>query len=342
MAEAKAATYESIMKELRDGKYRPIYFLMGDEAYYIDKIAEYIAENALKPEERDFNQTVMYGADVTAAQIADAARRYPMMAERQVVIVKEAQNIKQTDALEKYVKQPMMSTVLVICHKNGKIDGRKKEYVKALAQHGVVFESVKLRDRELPAFIEDYMRGKNVAIDRKSTMMMADFVGADLSRLTGELDKLVLSLPENDRKVTPEAVEEQIGVSKEFNVYELRDAIVNKDVFKANQIINYFDKNPKSGGLYSVLPILYNYFQTLMIAYYAPNRNSQEALAEWLEFGKPWQAKAFMTGMRNYSGIKVLQIISKIREIDAKSKGLDNPNTPSEELMRELIFYILH
>ena len=127
MAEAKAATYESIMKELRDGKYRPIYFLMGDEAYYIDKIAEYIAENALKPEERDFNQTVMYGADVTAAQIADAARRYPMMAERQVVIVKEAQNIKQTDALEKYVKQPMMSTVLVICHKNGKIDGRKKE-----------------------------------------------------------------------------------------------------------------------------------------------------------------------------------------------------------------------
>ena len=212
----------------------------------------------------------MYGADVTAAQIADAARRYPMMAERQVVIVKEAQNIKQTDALEKYVKQPMMSTVLVICHKNGKIDGRKKEYVKALAQHGVVFESVKLRDRELPAFIEDYMRGKNVAIDRKSTMLMADFVGADLSRLTGELDKLVLSLPENDRKVTPEAVEEQIGVSKEFNVYELRDAIVNKDVFKANQIINYFDKNPKSGGLYSVLPILYNYFQTLMIAYYAP------------------------------------------------------------------------
>ena len=330
------------MKELTDGIYRPIYFLMGEESYYIDRIADYIAENALKPEERDFNQTVMFGADVNGAQIADAARRYPMMAERQVVIVKEAQNLKQTDALEKYCKQPMPSTILVICHKNGKIDGRKREFIKAIEQHGVLFESKKLRDRDLPAFIEDYMKQKQVTIDPKSTMLMVESVGADLSRLASELDKLIIALPENDRRVTPKVVEQQIGVSKDFNVYELSDAVVNKNVYKANQIINYFDKNPKAGGLFSALPLLFSFFQNLMIAYYAPNRNSQEAVAEWLELQKVWQAKNYMTGMRNFTGTKVMQIISKIREIDAKSKGLDNPNTSPEELLKELIFYILH
>lgn len=330
------------MKELTDGSYRPIYFLMGEESYYIDRIADYIAENALKPEERDFNQTVMFGADVNGAQIADAARRYPMMAERQVVIVKEAQNLKQTDALEKYCKQPMPSTILVICHKNGKIDGRKREFIKAIEQHGVLFESKKLRDRDLPAFIEDYMKQKQVTIDPKSTMLMVESVGADLSRLASELDKLIIALPENDRRVTPKVVEQQIGVSKDFNVYELSDAVVNKNVYKANQIINYFDKNPKAGGLFSALPLLFSFFQNLMIAYYAPNRNSQEAVAEWLELQKVWQAKNYMTGMRNFTGTKVMQIISKIREIDAKSKGLDNPNTSPEELLKELIFYILH
>ena len=153
MAETKNVSYEGIMKELMAGQYRPVYYLMGEEPYYIDKICDYIAEHALQPEERDFNQTILFGSDVNASQIADAARRYPMMAERQVVIVKEAQNIKNTDALEKYVKQPLTSTVLVICHKNGKIDGRKREYVKAIQQAGIIFESVKVKERDLPAFI---------------------------------------------------------------------------------------------------------------------------------------------------------------------------------------------
>jgi DNA polymerase-3 subunit delta len=172
--------------------------------------------------------------------------------------------------------------------------------------------------------------------------MIADNIGSDLSRLTGELDKVILALPEDNKKVTPQVVEDQIGVSKEFNGYELRDAIVNRNVFKANQIIKYFDENPKSGGLYSFLPLLFNYFQNLMIAYYAPGNQSQERVAEFLEIKQAWAAKEYMTGMRNYSGMKVMQIISKLREIDAKSKGLDNPNTPSGELMKELIFYILH
>ena len=342
MAEAKNASFESIMRDLEAGKYAPVYYLMGDEPYYIDKISDYIAEHALQPEERDFNQTILFGSDVNASQIADMARRYPMMAERQVVIVKEAQNIKNTEALEKYFSKPMPSTILVMCHKNGKVDGRKSSYVKAIKSAGVMFESAKLRDRDLPAFIENYLKSRQVKIDMKSVQMIAENIGADLSRLVGELDKLILSLPEENRVVTPQIVEDQIGVSKEFNGFELRDAIVSRNVYKANQIIKYFDENPKAGSIYSFLPLLFGYFQNLMIAFYAPNNRSQEAVAEWLELRNAWAAKDYMTGMRNYSGMKVMQIISKIREIDAKSKGLDNPNTPAGELMKELIFYILH
>ena len=342
MTEAKNVNFDAIMADLKAGKFVSVYYLMGDEPYYIDKIADYIAEHALQPEERDFNQTVLFGSDVNASQIADAARRYPMMAERQVIIVKEAQNVKNTEPLERYFKQPMSSTVLVMCHKNGTIDGRKKEYVRSIQSAGVLFESKKLRDRDLPAFIENYLSSRQVSIDPKSTQMIADNIGADLSRLTSELDKVVLSLPEQDRRVTPQVVEDQIGVSKEFNGFELRDAIVNRNVYKANLIIKYFDENPKAGSIYSFLPLLFNYFQNLMIAFYSPNPKSQEAVAEWLEMRSPWAAKDYMTGMRNYSGMKVMQIISKIREIDAKSKGLDNPNTGPGELMKELIFYILH
>ena len=342
MAEAKSASFDSIMKDLQARKFVPVYYLMGDESYYIDKICDYIAEHALQPEERDFNLTIMFGSDVNASQIADAARRYPMMADRQVVIVKEAQNLKNTEALEKYLKQPSTTTVLVICHKNGKIDGRKREYVKAIQQAGILFESQKLRERDLPAFIENFVKQKNASIDPKSTQLIAEAIGADLSRLVSELEKVLLGLPEGDKRITPQVVEDRIGVSKDFNGFELRDAIVNRNVFKANQIINYFDKNPKAGNIYSFLPMLFNYFQNLMIAFYSPNKGSQEAVANWLELKSPWAAKDYMTGMRNFTAMKTMQIISKLREIDAKSKGLDNPNTPPEELMKELIFYILH
>jgi DNA polymerase-3 subunit delta len=279
---------------------------------------------------------------VNASQIADAARRYPMMAERQVVIVKEAQNIKNTEPIERYLKNPMASTVLVMCHKNGTIDGRRREYVKTIQQTGVLFESKKLRERDLPSFIERYLKAKNATIEPKAIQMIADSIGADLSRLTGEMDKVLLSLSEQDRRVTPQVVEDQIGVSKDFNAFELRDAIVNRNIFKANQIVKYFDDNPKAGSIYSFLPMLFNYFQNLMIAYYCPQKGSQEALAAWLELRSPWAARDYMTGMRNYTGMKVMQIIAKIREMDAKSKGLDNPNTPPGELMKELLFFVFH
>jgi len=331
-----------VMHDLKARDFKPIYYLMGDESYYIDKISDWIAENVLQPEEKDFNQTVLFGSDVNASQIVDAAKRYPMMSEYQVIIVKEAQNVKNVEPIEKYLKAPMSSTILVMCHKNGTIDGRKREYVKAIQQAGVLFESKKLRERDLPSFIEQYLKAREASIDPKSTQMIADAIGADLSRLTGELDKVLLSLPESDRRVTPQVVEDQIGVSKDYNAFEFRDAIVNRNILKANQIIKYFDENPKAGGLYALLPMMFSYFQNLMLSYYCPQKGSQEALAQWLDMKSPWGARDYITGMRNYSGMKVMQIISKIREIDAKSKGLDNPNTAPGELMKELIFFTLH
>lgn len=341
MAENKNATFDGIMRDLRARKYAPVYYLMGDEPYYIDKITDYIAENVLRPEERDFNQTVMFGSDVSTGQVVDAAKRYPMMADRQVVIVKEAQNLRNTEPLEYYLQKPLASTVLVMCHKNGTIDRRKK-LAAMVERTGVLFESKKMRERDLPPFIENYLKAKGASIDPKSQQVIADSIGADLNRLVGELDKLLIALPADDRRVTPAIVERQIGVSKDFNAFELRDAIVNKNVFKANQIVKYFDENPKAGNIYSFIPMLFNYFQNLLVAFYCPQKGSPDALAKWLDLRSAWAAKDYMTGMRNFKATKVLQIIYKIREIDAKSKGLDNPNTPPEELMKELIFFILH
>ena len=319
MAEKKTSpSFEQIMKDLTARNFSPIYILMGEEAYFIDKISDFIEENVLNPEERDFNQSVVFGSDVTAAQVADLAKGYPMMAEYRVVVVKEFQNLKSTEALEKYMEHPVKSTILVLCHKNGNIDRRKKLPAKAEQGGGVVFESKKLYDRELPGFITTYLKRRQSTIEPKAAQMMADHIGSDLNRLTSELDKVLISLPENDR------------------------CIIHRDVFKAYQIMKYFDKTPKAGSIYSFLPLLFAYFENLMIAYYAPERNNENSVAQYLDLRSAWSAKDYMAGMRNYSGVKTMQIIAKIREIDARSKGIDNPNTDAGELMKELIFFILH
>lgn len=343
MEEKKSSvTFETIMRDLKAKKYAPVYVLMGDESYYIDRITDYIADNVLDPDDRDFNQTVVFGADTTAAQVVDMAKGYPVMpAAHRVVIVKEAQGLKSLDALERYFEKPLASTVLVIAYKNGTIDRRKKVVGKAEAV-GVVFESKKKRDYELPAFIETYLKKNHVAIDTKSAAMIAEHIGADLSRLISELDKVMISLPDDDRRVTPDVVEREIGVSKEFNIFELKTAIIERNVFKANQIVKYFDKNPKAGSLFSCLPLLYTYFQNLMVAFYAPDKNNDNNLAAFLELKSVWGLKDYRVGMRNFSAMKTLQILAKIRETDAKSKGLDSLNTSTDDLMRELIFFILH
>ena len=334
MAEKRTAlTYENIVKDIKARNFSPVYVLMGEESYYIDVIANLLEENVLQQQERDFNQDILFGVDTSGVQVA-----YPMMAERRLVMVKEAQNLKQLDALAKYLEHPVQTTVLVLCHKNGTIDKRKK-FLSRAENIGVVFESKKKRDFELPAFIKGYLAFKKATVDDKAAIMIAEHIGSDLNRLTSELDKVLISLPENNLRITPDIVEQQIGVSKEFNGFELRNAIVNRDVFKANQIIQYFDKNPKAG---SILPLLFSFFQTLLIAYYSPNKNNEGEMAKFLDLKSVWGVKDFITGMRNYSAMKTMHIIHKIREIDAKSKGLDNPNTPVGDLMKELIFFILH
>ena len=334
-------TYDAIMRELKAGSFSPIYVLMGEESYYIDQISDYILNHVLSPDQQAFDQTVVFGADVNAAQVADLAMQYPMMASRKVIVVKEAQGMRSFEKLEKYAENPQPKTVLVICYKNGTINRRTK-FMAAAERVGVVFESKKLKDWQLPRHIQMYLATQNVGIDEKSASMIAGCIGADLNRLQSELDKLLIALPEKDRRITPEMVEKNIGVSKDFNAFELRSAIVNKDIFKANQIIKYFDSNPKAGSVYSFLPLLFNFFQNLMIAYYAPNRGDKKSVAGYLDLLSEWGAVDYMTGMRNYPAKKTLQILSKIRETDTQSKGVNNPNTSPGDLMKELVFFIFH
>lgn len=334
-------SFESIMRDIKERKFSPIYILMGEESYFIDKICDAISTSVLPEDEREFNQFVVFGSDVSAAQVADMARELPMMSQYKVVIVKEAQNIKNTDQLEKYFEHPSPQTVLVYCHKNGNIDRRKK-FVPKAESVGVIFESSKMNDRALPGFVESYLKMRGVTIEQRNAMIIAESIGQDLNRMASELDKLCLALSGNDKRVTSELVEECIGVSKEYNSFELRNAIVSRDVEKANRIINYFDKNPKSGGVYVLLPTLFSYFQNLMLAWYAPNRNDSNSLKEQLELRNDWQVREYQTGMRNFSALKTMQIISKLRETDEKSKGLDAPNTTTGDLLKELIFFILH
>ena len=336
---AAKQTFDTIMGDLKARKFKPIYVLMGEEPYYIDKVSDYLEGNVLRPEERDFNQTVVYGIETNAAQVVDMAKRFPMMAEYQVVIVKEAQNIKNWDKLDSYLEKPLNSTILVICYKHGSIDARKKFMSKAAAV-GVVFKSEKMRENAVPAFIEEYVGGKGAAIDNKAKLMIADFIGNDLARVTSEIDKVLISLPEGERNITPDVVEQKIGISKEYNMFELRDALINKDVLKANRIVKYLDNNPKTASLYSFLPGLFSFFQNLMIAHYT-DRTSRGVM-QALGFKSEYAVKDYLKALQTFNAYKTMQIIHQIRVTDAKSKGIDNPNTSPGDLLKELVFFILH
>lgn len=333
-------TFDDIMTSLQAKQYAPVYLLMGEEGYFIDEIANYIIDHVLTNDEKEFNLTVTYGSDVDMATVINAAKRYPMMAEYQVVVVKEAQSIKNMDELAFYIQKPLRSTILVICHKHGNIDRRKK-WVAEVAKQGVVFESKKLKEQQLPAFINSYMMQKGLEMDAKAAQMMADYVGTDLGRMTGELDKLIITQPKGQKRVTPEQIERNIGISKDYNVFELRNAIIAKDVMKANRIIKYFAENPKTNPIQMILAQLFSFFSNLFMAYYSPEKNDV-GVASFLGLKSPWAAKDYITAMRNYSGIKVMQILHEIRMTDARSKGVGNNSVEDADLMRELVYKILH
>ena len=337
---AKETTYEEIARDLKNRIYKPVYYLMGEESYYIDRISEYIAQTVLNENEKEFNQTILYGADTDIATIINAAKRYPMMSKYQVVIVKEAQGVKNIDELSYYLQKPLESTILVLCHKHGVLDRRKK-LAAEIEKVGVLFESKKIKDTQLAGFITSYLKRKSIEIEPKASEMMAEFVGTDLSRMTGELEKLIITLPKGQKRITPEQIEQNIGISKDYNNYELRNALIIKDVFKANQIIKYFEENPKTNPLQMTLSVLFNFFSNLMLAYYAPEK-SEQGIAAQLGLKSPWQSKDYLAAMRKYSGVKVMQIIGEIRYCDAKSKGVGNSSLGDGELLRELVYKILH
>ncbi len=333
-------TYEEIVRAVRAGSFAPIYYLMGEEAYYIDKLSEFIADAALKEEERDFNLTVCYGTDVTVDEVINAARRFPLMADRQVVWVREAQSMQGKEKLSAYLENPQMSTVLIFCHKNGVLDRRKK-LATDIQKNGVLFESKKFYESQLPGFVTSYLRRKGINIESNAVMMICDSVGNDLSRLSNELDKLVLALPEGANRIEAAFVEQHIGVSKDFNNFELISAFVDKDVLKVNRIVKYFNDNPKNFSLQLTVSTLFGFFSNLMLAYYAPQR-TEEGIADWIEQPR-WQVtKNILPAMRKYSGVKVMQIIEKLRETDAKSKGIGNSMATPGDLLKELSYFILH
>ncbi len=333
-------TYEYILKELKAKQYRSVYYLMGEESYYIDLIADYITNNVLTDTEKEFNLSVVYGADVDISTIINAAKRYPMMSEYQVVVVKEAQSIRNMDELSFYLQKPQNSTILVICHKHGVLDRRKK-LAAEIEKTGILFESKKIKDAQLPAFITSYMKRKGIDLEPKATAMLADFVGTDLSRLTGELEKLIITLPKGQTRVTPEQIEHNIGISKDYNNFELRSAIVEKDILKANKIIKYFEENSKSNPIQMTLSLLFGFFSNLMLAYYAPEK-SEQGIALFLGLKSPWQSREYLSAMRRYNGVKTMQIIGEIRYADAKSKGVGNSSITDGDILRELVFKILH
>lgn len=337
---AKEVTYEEIVRNLKNEVYSPIYFLMGEEDYYIDRISDYLVNHALTETEKEFNLTVLYGADTDIATVINAAKRYPMMSKYQVVVVKEAQHLRNIEELTYYLQKPLASTILVFCYKHGALDRRKK-ITAEIEEAGVLFESKKLKEAQLPGFISSYLKRKQVEIEPKASEMMAEFVGADLNRMAGELEKLIITLPAGQKRITPELIERNIGISKDYNNFELRNALIAKDVLKANQIVKYFEENPKNNPLQVTLAVLFNFFANLMLAYYAPEKTDQ-GIAAQLGLRSPWQSKDYMIAMQKYSGVKVMQIIGAIRECDAKSKGIGNPSTPDGELLRSLVYMILH
>lgn len=345
MAKKAGITYEEIVRQVQAGDFKPVYYLMGEESYYIDRVSDYIVSKALAEEEKDFNLTVLYGPQTNGEEVINAARRYPMMAERQVVLVREAQSLEHRDVLTFYLQKPLLSTVLILCHKNGILDQRTK-LATEIKKTGILFESRKLYDRELPSFVQNYVRRKRLEIAPDACQILCEHVGSDLNRLAGELDRLVLALSADERsgqarRIDSQLIQDHIGISKDYNAFELVSALAVKDVVKANRIVKYFDSNPKNFALQPVLATLFRFYTNLMLAYYSPDKN-EEGIAAWLELPL-WQARRdVLPAMRYYNATHVFNILDEIRKTDAASKGVGGQKTQDGDLLKELVYRILH
>ncbi len=328
-----------IVSNIKKGNVQPIYFLMGDEPYYIDKISDFIEETVLDESEKGFNQQVMYGRDVSIEDIVGAAKRFPMMAERQVIIVKEAQDLSRTiEKLVHYAENPQPTTVLVLNYKYKKLDRRKKLH-KAIAKSGLIYESKKLYENQVSDWIRRVLSGKKYQIEPKASQMLVEFLGTDLSKISNELDKLMLILSEGTI-ISPEHIEENIGISKDFNNFELRKAVGEKNVVKANRIINYFAENPRNNPLVMTISLLNSFFTQLLL-FHGLQDKSKSSVAKAIGVS-PYFVDEYFTAARNYPMRKVSQNIAFLRDADLKSKGVGASNLNHGDILKELLFKMMH
>ncbi len=329
---------KQIVSDIKNGTIKPIYFLFGEESYYIDAIASYIEKNLLAEEEKGFNQMVLYGKDVSIDDIVANAKRYPMMSERQVVIVKEAQHLVRTiENLTPYVENPQTTTVLVVCYKYKKLDKRKKLY-KAVQKAGVLFESKKLYENQVSDWIRKNLQGRGYSISHKAAILLTEYLGTDLSRINNELEKLQLVLPKQS-EITPADIEAHIGISKDYNNFELKKAIGERDVLKATRIINYFSQNPKDNPFVLTVTLLHSFFSQLL-QYHGLKDHSPKSVASALRIN-PYFVGEFQTAARNYPMKKVSGIISALREMDLKGKGVGANVNSQADLLKELLVKII-
>jgi DNA polymerase-3 subunit delta len=331
--------FDKILTDLKQKKYEPIYFLMGEETYYIDVITDYIAANVLTESEKVFNQITLYGKDVDAIAIIDAARRFPMMASHQVVIVKEAQNIRNIEELVHYTEKPLKSTILVINYKYKTLDKRKKLYT-SVDKHGVVLNSDKLYEDKIPGWITKFLAQKGLSITPEAAALLTEYLGNDLGKIVNELEKLRLSLNDKSIKITPDIIEKNIGLSKEYNNFELNKALVARDVLKANRIAAYFEKNPKDNPFIVTVSSLFGFFNKVFMFHFLPDK-SRSAVASALKIN-PYFVAEYELAAKRFSPAKLVEIISALRESDVKSKGVGNSSASDGDLLKELIFKIIH
>jgi DNA polymerase-3 subunit delta len=351
------ADFNDIMLDLKRKLYKPVYFLHGEESYFIDEISNYIEQHVLDETEKGFNQTVLYGRDTDLGSIISLAKGFPMMGEKQVVIVKEAQTLKELskstgdgeevkekksssdkNPLIAYLENPQPSTVLVFCFKYKKLDARST-LAKTIAKKAVLFESKKLYDNKIPDWINGYLKDKKYSINPKAAALLAEYLGNDLSKIANEVGKLCLNLPENS-EITIDHIQQNIGISKDFNVFELQDALSKKDVLKTNRIVQYFAANTKENPLIMTNASLYNYFQKVLLYHFVPDK-SRGSVASALGMN-PFFVEGYERAARNYNTAKLKSIFGYLHECDARSKGVDNVSVEDGDLLKEMVFKILH
>ncbi len=332
-------SYEEIISDLKKRIFKPVYFLAGEEPYYIDVITDYIGEKVLQESEKAFNQIVLYGEDTTIYEVIEIARRFPMMASHQVIIVKEAQTLKKIEELAAYIEMPLQSTILVINYKYRTPDKRTK-FFKVLEKQGLYFESPRLRDYQIPGWIERYLMSRGIKTDPNASAMLTEYLGTDLHKIVNELDKLIITLPADKPVITSSLIEKNIGISKEFNNFELQKAIGEKNILKANMIIRYFSDNQKDNPITLTIASLFGFFSKLLTYHYLTDR-SRNNVAAALKIN-PYFVKDYESSAIKYDVGRTVKVINLLRTYDMRSKGFGDPGTDPGDLLKELVYKILH